>query len=103
MRYNLNHQSLLLLTLAGLAGLAGLAADLLTSVSDALPLIRFRFANAADFGRLFAHLLLVDARDVQAVGAFDREGDAGRGRDPHRVGEAQGHHDVGAFFGDTIA
>src|SRR5437762_1944084 len=72
--------TMLLLPLAGLAGLAGLAPDALTRIGDALALVRFRLADAADLGRFLAHELLVNAGDMDARGAFDVEGDARRRR-----------------------
>ena len=58
--------------------------------------------NDADVGGNLADLLLVDALDVY-TGTFDGEGDAGRGRHHHRVGEAERELQVRALHLRAVA
>src|SRR5690349_13622810 len=83
--------------------LAFLAADILAFVANALALIRFGTAVAADFGGNLADQLLVHARHADLGGLFRGDGDAGGDRIGHIVAEAELQVQILALHSSTIA
>src|SRR4029079_7185041 len=73
----------------GLLLLAFFAEDVLAAVLDALALVRLRLAPAADLGRDLAHLLLVDAADLDRVLVGGLDLDAFGNREVHVMAVAE--------------
>jgi hypothetical protein len=77
-----------------LTGLAGLAANVLAQVADPFALVGLRRPHLADVRRRLAHVFLVDPPHDDPRGPLDLELDAGRRRHLHRLGVADGQHQV---------
>merc|ERR1712100_553999 len=77
-----------------LAGLSGLADDPLVHVLDAFALVRLRWADGANLGRLVADKLLVCAADGDLGVVLNREGDTFWGIHLHWMAVAGTDHQL---------